>query len=97
MKVRTTSGGGPSFDFVVMDSSFAAIGFPAAGAEGFDGAVCLRDRSAIDGVAQAFDDLWNRSNPLFSGSHSVDDNERARLKAEIRRRIQALSEHALPD
>jgi len=89
VKVRYYSGTGPTFDFMIRDDSAAALGLPMAGGEGFAGTVFFSHREVVQGVRDAFEELWTKATPLFNGRGNITSEERQELKEEVDRIIDA--------
>lgn len=82
VEVRYFEGGGPQFDFVIVDGKVAVIGFPMAGGKGNVGAVVLRRRSAVEGVETVFNALWDQAQVLFEGS--ADSTSQTQLDLQVK-------------
>jgi hypothetical protein len=86
VEVRYFTGGGPQFDFVLVDGKIAVIGFPMVGGKGNIGAIVLRKRSAVEGVEIVFNTLWEQSTLLFEGA----DNVTVQVQQEIQKDLETL-------
>lgn len=78
-KIRVYEGGGPPFDFVVIDKKTAVIGFPQSGGVDNSSAIVVRGRNAVAGIEAVFDALFGESTVFFTGKRHITDLERAGL------------------
>ena len=54
-----------------------------AGGDGFAGTVFFKRQEIVLGLRDAFDQLWNTSTPLFSGSIHATEEQRQALKRKV--------------
>ncbi|HEY6803206.1 MAG TPA: hypothetical protein VI306_06470 [Pyrinomonadaceae bacterium] len=83
VEIRYYTGGGPQFDFMIVDGRVAVIGFPTAGGKGNVGAIVLRGRTAVQGVEIVFHELWDQSTPLFEGSKNRSSAARLQIESQV--------------
>lgn len=85
-EVSFYKGGGPKFDFLIIDERIAVIGFANVGGKNTIGSIVLRDKHAVRGVVNVFHDLWNDEHTelLFSGRPGISDEEKGLLKDKVR-------------
>ena len=88
VQVRYFRGGGPKFDFMVVDGEIAVIGVPLPGGLGNLGGIVVRDRHAVRGVEAVFEDLWAECETLFIGSTTAIGREQHEERARFEKLLQ---------
>jgi uncharacterized protein (UPF0333 family) len=84
-EVRFYIGGGPKFDFLIIDE-LAVIGFPMIGGKNNTGAIVLRKRAAVEGIITVFSELCgdNNSTLLFTGNKQFNSTDKENLRIHIK-------------
>jgi hypothetical protein len=85
-KVKYFDGLGPRVDIIIVDGSRAVIGLPMADARGNSYSIVLTGR-AVQGVEEAFRELWKVSNALFEGDPLISDERRQALKEVVNEEV----------
>lgn len=82
---------GPRFSSLIIDGRRAVIGLPTTQGNGVAASIEIEDPDAVQGVVNAYNNLWDASQLIFAGDPGVTPQQRDTIKSRIHERLTSLS------